>query len=508
MGLSTTYTKVETDFLIQQLEEKTSNKYNDESNSTANDVIKFIDINTGEDVNYRETTTWYDGSVMNDSKVDGVIFIKKGSKYYLRQYTGSINVKWFGAKGDGVTDDTMAIQKAFDFGYKNRNINIVLDKGIFVVTNTLFFPARCTLSGSGMNESVLRMYDIYNKPLIEIKENKESENTIATAVNSIYTRFTEFSLHGTNWNANYASDIVNPLNCGILVKSMVKVDFDRLTIRGFAGHGIFFNEAYYLKINNINAEWNAISGLYVKDSTSVHSVNCEFRFNGKGVYLEHTYAWSFVNPLIESNVLSFITPFTHDAVIADSSSIGFAIKDSFNGQISGGYFEEQLVGIMYDNSTNINVIGTFLCNLSSWQQPPNFIPSQTIYLRNQSHQNSFKNNSYLAENNANDIRTYLDATCHGLYFEFNKKQHLDLMLTNFSWLWDNFRTNGIIEKSPKLVSLESNEQYVYGKRIQIGEMYYGSTTDRPTFATTGFQYLNTDTSKVEVKIGNTWIELN
>ena len=61
MGLSTTYTKVETDFLIQQLEEKASDKYNNESNSIANDIIKFIDINTGENVNYRETTMWHDG---------------------------------------------------------------------------------------------------------------------------------------------------------------------------------------------------------------------------------------------------------------------------------------------------------------------------------------------------------------------------------------------------------------------------------------------------------------
>lgn len=85
MPLSTTYTKVETDFIIQQLEEKTSNKYNDEANSIANDIIKLIDINTGDNVNYREVTTWYDGTAMNDAKLDNDIFIKKGGKYYKKQ---------------------------------------------------------------------------------------------------------------------------------------------------------------------------------------------------------------------------------------------------------------------------------------------------------------------------------------------------------------------------------------------------------------------------------------
>ena len=86
MGLSTTYTKAETDFLIQKLEEKTSDKYNDEPNSIANDIIKFIDINTGENVNYRETTTWYDGSPMNKDKVDGYVYRFYNNAYYVRSF--------------------------------------------------------------------------------------------------------------------------------------------------------------------------------------------------------------------------------------------------------------------------------------------------------------------------------------------------------------------------------------------------------------------------------------
>lgn len=42
-----------------------------------------------------------------------------GSSAWLRQYSGAINVKWFGAKGDNVTDDTDSLKKAFIVGTRN-----------------------------------------------------------------------------------------------------------------------------------------------------------------------------------------------------------------------------------------------------------------------------------------------------------------------------------------------------------------------------------------------------
>ena len=115
MGLSTTYTKTETDFLIQQLEEKTFDKYNDESNSIANDIIKFIDVNTGEDVNYRETTIWYDGTVMNDTKVDGVVYIKRGAKYYQKKID----------KNKLLKVDTIADLRNFNGYYQGQEVVLI-----------------------------------------------------------------------------------------------------------------------------------------------------------------------------------------------------------------------------------------------------------------------------------------------------------------------------------------------------------------------------------------------
>lgn len=58
-------------------------KYNDENDTTAVDILRRIEKNTGVDINYKEVTTWKDGSPMTDAKLDGVIYIKKNSKYYV-----------------------------------------------------------------------------------------------------------------------------------------------------------------------------------------------------------------------------------------------------------------------------------------------------------------------------------------------------------------------------------------------------------------------------------------
>lgn len=109
-------------------------------NSNQGQAIKVGDIwtniistTTGEWVNYKVVTTYKDGSIMIDSKVDGVIYNKRENEFLKIVYDTYINVKWFGAKGDGKTNDTKAINSALRSGEA-----VHMPPGNYLVTDTIY----------------------------------------------------------------------------------------------------------------------------------------------------------------------------------------------------------------------------------------------------------------------------------------------------------------------------------------------------------------------------------
>ena len=65
---------------------------------------------------------------------NGLVFAASDGGFWVRQHTqtDNINVKWFGALGDGVTDDTSAIQAAFD-----TELSVYIPLGTYKVTSGL-----------------------------------------------------------------------------------------------------------------------------------------------------------------------------------------------------------------------------------------------------------------------------------------------------------------------------------------------------------------------------------
>lgn len=102
-----------------------------------NTVYNLLNTFTGEYQNFNKVTTWLDGTAMTDAKCDGTIFRKKGTEYFKLNWTGPVNIKWFGAKGDGITDDSVVVQKAINTfktiypGQQGGGVTILFPEGTY-----------------------------------------------------------------------------------------------------------------------------------------------------------------------------------------------------------------------------------------------------------------------------------------------------------------------------------------------------------------------------------------
>lgn len=119
-------------------------------------------------ISYPANTVWASGyHAKNDGAFGSHIFRLKGVKttetdnggtvivatiggtdyVYELQYNGTVNIKWFGAKGDDINDDTEAIQRTIDSVPKSSFI--LIPQGQFQITSTIQIRNDISLVGEG-----------------------------------------------------------------------------------------------------------------------------------------------------------------------------------------------------------------------------------------------------------------------------------------------------------------------------------------------------------------------
>jgi len=93
---------------------------------------------------------YYDANDTTSTDNGGTIIVDADGKRWKRPVSGWVNVKWFGAKGDNASDDTLAIQSAIDslelsltdptqarFSIPGQGGTVYFPKGAYVITSTL-----------------------------------------------------------------------------------------------------------------------------------------------------------------------------------------------------------------------------------------------------------------------------------------------------------------------------------------------------------------------------------
>lgn len=95
---------------------------------------------------------------------------------WVRIFQGAANVKWFGATGDGVTDDTKAIQNALD-----ASDDVFIPTGTYIVTRKITLRENNTIQGVKYKTTLKSKFDI---TFIETAKNNTIENVIFKGLQS------------------------------------------------------------------------------------------------------------------------------------------------------------------------------------------------------------------------------------------------------------------------------------------------------------------------------------
>ena len=124
----------------------------------------FYTTNIGQEGN------WYYDS-LDTTSVDntGTVLVTSDGKRIKRVYSESVNVKWFGAKGDGITDDLIPIQKAFAYS------KIFVPEGVYVLSNYTNIESNRSIEGVRgksvflLKEDTYQMFQILYESNISLK---------------------------------------------------------------------------------------------------------------------------------------------------------------------------------------------------------------------------------------------------------------------------------------------------------------------------------------------------
>lgn len=265
-------------------------------------------------------------------------------RYKLR-YSGAVNVKWFGAVGDGTTDDTASIQSAID----NHNDLLVPDDNVFLVGVTsayLLIDSKTDfkISGNGTikladNSPVLSSKGVVfvsNSTNVSISGIKIDGNNVNNTGNTLSTTglVSGIFISESKDVLIYDTKIVDCNNVGIYFtsNSVRCVATDNFILDSFGtelkvglnSHGTFIgNVCEYNR--DVHAGVNKQDGIaMVRDSGTMILTGNKLSIGASVTLLPSMLIWirSFTDIIISDNIVKSASPLSYSIEAAGLQSSG------------------------------------------------------------------------------------------------------------------------------------------------------------------------------------------
>ena len=291
----------------------------------------------------------------------GCVFGNAGAGRYLSEdcESGEVDVRWFGAVGDGTTDDTAAIQAALD--YAEHKI-VRLPPGVYIQSGTILIAKNRWLLGAGPTStfseafnptntessyrsgalSWLRLSDGANCPQIQFTTNGATYLRQTTTFYDGDSRKQYYLNSGIGFlglQGNYANQTTN--NChAIAATDCWNFHIENVTILFPRGFGSVIRNCNVVRIKDCNFTGYPVvsGGLLIDDSADI-TINNNFLFGAQGPVLWVNQLGGFKNSingnLIGNSYAETLKTCTFSGADITSSSHGYGSGDIVMFQTTG-----------------------------------------------------------------------------------------------------------------------------------------------------------------------------
>lgn len=321
-----------------------------------------------------------------------------------RQFFGEADVKWFGATGNGVEDDTDAIQAAVSSGE-----SIFLSAGTYKVSKSISFVEGVNLRGTRdsimyMEDDDFAMFVLSNNSLVKnvrFRGQADRQNQIFVLVdggaslgsvsktNVIDCYFQEIG--GTAYKITNVNNKTNSItNCTFLLNSVglelglnvqgVNVtncafEQNKLATKYRGGSGLFSNCTFMKNINSISLEEGAISinakmifencVFESSDVYDIQSLNCNVQkvmFSNcvipTAIFLSNTTGIYFSRCNLSNCSVTFSS--SDDNVFDSCITEGMFVTNDYQGTKTRNYFTNSYTGHSYAQFDVADLEGGYL----------------------------------------------------------------------------------------------------------------------------------------------------